>query len=91
MAAYSRRDYFVDAYRARQFPIFVPTEIAGLPAVIQQSAPTSVNCGVTTGVAEGQALDVTVALFEGDNLARRSCDEAVAVSAAVISNLPPAS
>lgn len=59
--------------------------------MIQQSHTASINCDVTTGIAEGQALDVTVTLFEGADSARRSCEEAVAVSAAVISNLPPAS
>ena len=91
VAGFGSRDYLVDAYRSRPFPIFVPIEVSGLPAVIQQSAPTAPVCGVTTGIAEGQAIDVSVGLFSGDDSGRRSCDEAIAVSAAVITNLPPAS
>lgn len=91
VAAYASRDLLVDSYRNRPLPIFVPTTIAGLPAVVQQGSPTSISCTVTTGVAEGQALDVGVDLFEGTDSARRSCDDAITVSATVIGNLPPAS
>lgn len=91
VAAYAHRDFLVDAYRNRPFPIFVPTTVSELPAAIQQSSPSAVTCTVTTGVAEGQGLDVSVGQFSGGDSARRSCEEALAVSAAVISNLPPAS
>ncbi|GAA4885099.1 DUF3558 domain-containing protein [Actinomycetospora straminea] len=89
---YPTRDYLVDTYRARgTYQYFVPTTIAGLPAVAQQTTPGARTCTMTTGIAIGQAVDVTVNEVGVPAGARStSCAKARNVTEAVVSNLPPA-
>ena len=42
------------------YQLFEPDTIGGLPAVLQQTTPGALTCTVTTGIAVGQAADVTV-------------------------------
>ena len=50
------RDILVDTYRVRQFTVFRPALIGGLPAIAEQTAENSLSCTVTVGTAEGQGF-----------------------------------
>lgn len=87
---YPNRDYLVDTYRARgMYQVFEPLTIGGLPAVAQKTFPQALTCTVTTGIAVGQAVDVTaseVGVAPGAPLT--SCDKATRTAGMVVSNLP---
>jgi len=61
------RDVLVDTYRIRQYSVFQPTVIAGLPATREQSSLEAVSCLVTVGTADGQGFitDYTVGACPG--------------------------
>ncbi|MFC5136954.1 DUF3558 domain-containing protein [Actinomycetospora rhizophila] len=61
---YPDRDILVDTYRSRLFPIFVPTNIDGLPATLEQSARDSITCTITVGTAEDQGFVSTYTQLE---------------------------
>lgn len=93
LALYPDRDYLVDTYRARgMYQLFEPVTVGGLPAVLQQTTPGALTCTVTTGLAVGQAADVTVSeIGVAPGTRSRSCEKATRVSEMVIGNLPAAS
>jgi hypothetical protein len=86
VAFYATRDFLVDTYRSRgMYQRFQPTTIAGFPAVAQQSTAGALSCTVTTGIAVGQAVDVSAT--ELGSAPRPSCETALRVSEAVVANL----
>jgi len=86
------RDLFVDTYRIHLLPIFHPLEIAGLPAVEQQSPVGRGICTTTVGVADSQTLEVDVSiddLAEDGGPTSDPCGEGRQVIEAIVSTLPP--
>lgn len=85
------RDVLVDTYRARQFPIFRPTVIEGLPATLEQSSAESIGCTITVGTAEGQGFIADY--YEGnlgpEGRAEDPCARGQQAAARVASALPP--
>ena len=82
------RDYLVDTYRSRSmYQVFEPVSVGGQPAVAQQTTAQALTCTVTTGIAVGQAVDVSSTEF-GDAPAT-PCEIARRVAEAVVANLPP--
>ncbi|WP_373695163.1 DUF3558 domain-containing protein [Actinomycetospora aeridis] len=82
------RDYLVDTYRSRPtYQVFEPITIDGLPAVAQQTTPTALTCTVTTGIALGQAVDVSSTEFGSQP--SPPCETARRVTEVVVSSLPP--
>lgn len=75
-------------YGNRQgYPIFEPTEIAGLPAVVRQNSAGSFRCVVVVGLAEAQGInvsfsDITEPIEDPCGAARMAAEVAVG-------NLPP--
>ncbi|WP_337994083.1 DUF3558 domain-containing protein [Actinomycetospora callitridis] len=67
------RDVLVDTYRTRQFAIFRPTTIAGLPATLEQSSTDSIGCTITVGTAAGQGFIADY--YEGDLGANGQADD----------------
>jgi hypothetical protein len=87
VALLPNRDYLVDTYRVRaNYRVFEPVTIAGLPAVAQQTSPQALTCTVTTGIAVGQAVDVTATEYGAQP--DPPCETARRVSEVVIGNLP---
>ena len=85
------RDYFIDTSRVRA-PIFRHVEIAGLPAVEQQSPVNLGSCVITAATAVGQALDVTSDVVDrhpGGRPVVDPCAEGRRVVEAIVSTLPP--
>ncbi|MCD2186572.1 DUF3558 domain-containing protein [Actinomycetospora soli] len=84
------RDLLVDTYRARLLPIFQPVQVAGYPAVRQQTAPENNICTVTIGLGPKQALEADWTglgtLKPGDP---DPCERAETAAAMVIRKLPP--
>jgi hypothetical protein len=84
------RDVLVDTYRVRQYSVFQPTVIAGLPATREQSNPEAVSCLVTVGTADGQGFvtDYTVGAFD-DGDAGDPCRQAQVVAERIVASLKP--
>jgi hypothetical protein len=81
------RDYLVDTYRVRNnYRVFEPMVIAGLPAVAQQTTAEALTCTVTTGIALGQAVDVTATEYGA--APDPPCRTAAQVTQSVLGNLP---
>ncbi|MDD7939278.1 DUF3558 family protein [Actinomycetospora lutea] len=79
------RDVLVDTYRTRQFAVFTPIQVAGLPATSEQSYPDSTTCTVTVGTAIGQG-------FVSDSTAsdpRSACEQAERAGQLLVAALPP--
>ncbi|GAA4784125.1 hypothetical protein GCM10023200_17130 [Actinomycetospora chlora] len=76
------RDVLVDTYRTRQYPVFQPIQVAGLPATREQSFVGSMTCTVTVGTAIGQG-------FISDYTGAASCDGAQRAAEHVALALPP--
>jgi hypothetical protein len=84
---YADRDLLVDSYRSRSmYQYFEPVAVAGLPATAQQTTRGALTCTVTTGVAVGQAVDVSVTEYGADP--DPPCESAIRVSEVVVGNLP---
>lgn len=91
LVPYANRDLLADTYRARLFALFQPTTVADLPAVREQSEPTSIACTVTVGIADTQALEVTytqLGLLRGER-PDDPCGRGERIAEVVIGNLPP--
>lgn len=85
-------DLFVSTYRVKLLPIFRPVTIAGLPAVEEQSPSAPSSCTTTVGVAERQALEVTVYVTDirrDGSTPIEPCAEGRRVVEAIVSTLPP--
>ncbi|GLZ45920.1 hypothetical protein Acsp06_21050 [Actinomycetospora sp. NBRC 106375] len=78
------RDVLVDTYRVRQFPVFEPLTITGLPATREQSSPSSSSCVMTIGTApqQGYIVDVSGGASGGP------CDAAQRIAEEVATALP---
>lgn len=88
VAVIVNRDYLVDTYRSRSnYQVFEPISIVGMPAVAQQTSADALTCTVTTGIAVGQAVDVTSTEFGAQPA--RPCEVAQRVTETVVANLPP--
>lgn len=84
---YPQRDFLVDTYRSRgMYQYFQPVTIAGLPATEQQTTRGALTCTVTTGIAVGQAIDVSATEYGADP--EPPCETAKRASEAVVANLP---
>lgn len=90
ISVYSGRDLLADTYRAHLDPVFMPTQVAGFPAVRQKTGRGELNiCTVTTGIALQSALD-TSWLGTGDPApGNDACEFAEQATALVIRKLPP--
>jgi hypothetical protein len=86
----ARRDILVDTYRVRQFRVFRPASIGGLPAVVEKTAENSFSCNVTVGTAEGQGF---LAIYDGslgsDGQADDPCRQAQDIAQRIVASLPP--
>lgn len=87
LTTYTNEDILVASYRNRMYAVFQPIQVAGLPAVAQQTSAGTVSCTVTVGTADGQGLDATFDSF--GVVGRTPCDGATRVAEAVVANLPP--
>lgn len=81
------RDVLADTYRTRQFPIFVPFQVAGLPAVSEQSYAGSTTCTVTVGTASGQGF-VADSTGSDSSTACRQAERAAQLLVAGLAPLP---
>lgn len=82
------RDVLVDTYRVRLFAVFEPAEIAGLPAVREQSYVGSLSCTITVGTADGQGLVANYSELDGGQ-AEDPCGRGQGAVEQMIANLPP--
>jgi hypothetical protein len=81
------RDVLVDTYRTRQFDIFEPAEVSGLPAARERAYLGSITCTVTVGTADGQGF---VSDFTGRGEgANDACGQAQAIAERIVAALPP--
>jgi hypothetical protein len=87
----ANRDVLVDTYRTRQFAIFRPAEIGGLPATVEQSAATDVSCSITVGTADGQGfvLDYSEYGFTATGQPNDPCGRGLRVAERIVGALPP--
>ncbi len=84
------RDVLVDTYRVRQFALFEPGTVDGLPAVAERSTPDSAICNVTVGTASGQGFIVD--LTEGlrvDGRPGDPCGTGRRAAERIVAALPP--
>lgn len=85
-----QRDILVDTYRVRQFSVFRPTAINGLPATIEQTSPGSISCNVTVGTAQGQGfLVIYDAPLGPDGQADDPCGQGQRIAEQIVARLPP--
>jgi hypothetical protein len=84
------RDLLADTYRTHLEPVFIPTRVAGFPAVRQKSRPGAPNiCTLTTGLGPRQAIE-TIWIGLGDpGPGNDACEFAEQATALVIRKLPP--
>ena len=83
-------DLFVDTYRTKPLPIFLPHDVDGLPAVDSKVFRDDTACTTTVGVADGQTLDVDVA--RGTRSGERdvdACEISRRAAEEIVSTLPP--
>lgn len=86
----TQRDILVDTYRVRQFSIFRPATIGGVPATIEQTSAGSISCNVTVGTARGQGfLVIYDAPFRPDGQADDPCGRAQQIAERIVASLPP--
>ncbi|MHC1558055.1 DUF3558 family protein [Actinomycetospora sp. C-140] len=85
------RDVLVDTYRARQFALFRPTTIGGLPATVEQSFRGALTCSVTVGTANGQGFIVNYSEFGAASASSGSdpCARGQQVAERIVAALPP--
>jgi hypothetical protein len=85
------RDVLVDTYRVRQFALFAPTTVGGLPATREQASPESLSCSVTVGTAEGQGFIVNFdsASIGSRGEAQNPCRLGQQVADRIVAALPP--
>jgi hypothetical protein len=85
------RDVLVDTYRTRQFAVFRPTTIAGLPATLEQSSTDSIGCTITVGTAAGQGFiaDYYEGNLGADGQADDPCGRGQRVAERFAASLPP--
>jgi hypothetical protein len=90
LSVYANRDLLADTYRAHLDPVFIPTAVAGFPAVRQKTGTGTLNiCTVTTGLGSRAALD-TLWVASGDvRPGNDACEFAEQATALVIRKLPP--
>ena len=82
------RDVLVDTYRTRQFALFTPATVGGLPATVEQSSEGSISCTVTVGTAQDQGFILNhneYAQGQPDN----PCGRALQVAERIVAALPP--
>ena len=86
------RDILVDTYRTRQFTIFRPTSIGGLPATVEQASHDSISCNVTVGTAQGQGfLTIYDGVFNARGQPDNPCGKAQQIAERIVAALPPLS
>ncbi|GLZ45918.1 hypothetical protein Acsp06_21030 [Actinomycetospora sp. NBRC 106375] len=83
------RDVLVDTYRARQFAIFRPTVIGGLPATFEQSSSDSLTCSTTVGTADQQGFIVNFSAYAGAGDAGTPCIGGQRIAERIVAALPP--
>jgi hypothetical protein len=84
-------DPLVGAYRARQFSVFRPVTVGGLPAVQEQTSVGDLSCTITVGTAEGQGLLFNYSEYQSgsNNVRRDPCELGQRVAEQVVAALPP--
>ncbi|WP_423716945.1 DUF3558 family protein [Actinomycetospora cinnamomea] len=83
------RDVLVDAYRVRQFALFRPSAVGGLPAAVEQSSLDSLSCSVTVGTAEGQGFVLNYSEYSArSNDAVDPCSAGRRVAEHIVAGLP---
>ncbi|WP_433031160.1 DUF3558 domain-containing protein [Actinomycetospora sp. CA-053990] len=85
------RDILVDTYRTRQFALFQPISVIGLPGTQEQGSADAVSCIVTVGTADGQGfiVDYTDGDLGRDLQADDPCGGARRVAERIVASLPP--
>jgi hypothetical protein len=85
------RDVLVDTYRVRQFALFAPTTVGGLPATLEQASPESLSCSVTVGTAEEQGFIVNFdsASIGSSGETQNPCRLGQQVAERIVASLPP--
>jgi hypothetical protein len=85
------RDVLVDTYRVRQFALFRPSTVDGLPATVEQASAESTSCSVTVGTAEGQGFIVNYSEYElgPDGRPDDPCGKGQRVAERIVAALPP--
>jgi hypothetical protein len=84
------RDILVDTYRTRQFAIFLPASIGGLPATVEQTSSDSISCNVTVGTAQGQGfLVIYDGVFNARGQPDDPCEKAEQIAERIVAALPP--
>lgn len=83
------RDVLVDTYRVRQFEIFEPIVVGGLPAVQERSSSDAVICNVTVGTADGQGFIIDLTEGVGSDGRRQDpCQAGRQVAERIVQKLP---
>lgn len=82
------RDVLVDTYRTRQFALFSPATVGGLPATIEQSSEGSISCTVTVGTAQDQGFILNQDEY-GQGEPADPCGRALQVAERIVAALPP--
>ncbi|MEJ2862778.1 DUF3558 domain-containing protein [Actinomycetospora flava] len=82
------RDVLVDTYRTRQFALFRPTTVGGLPATVEQSSEDSISCTITVGTAQDQGFVVDQNEY-GQGQPDDPCGRAQQVAERIVAALPP--
>jgi hypothetical protein len=86
----SNRDILVDTYRVRQFAIFTPAAVGGLPGTIEQTRPDSISCNVTVGTARGQGfLVIYDGFLDSNGQPDDPCGRAEQIAERIVASLPP--
>ncbi|WP_433784355.1 DUF3558 domain-containing protein [Actinomycetospora sp. CA-101289] len=91
MVVATTNDPLVGAYRARQFPIFRPVTVGGLPGVQEQSSASDLSCTLTVGTADDQGLLFNSSEYQsGSSGDRRDpCELGQRVAERIVAALPP--
>ena len=78
-------------YRVRQFAIFIPTNVGGLPAIQEQSGVNPGSCFFTVGTAVGAGLTVSYDQSPDERLPQHDdpCPKARRITEAIVAALPP--
>jgi len=86
------RDVLADTYRVRQFALFAPVVVGGLPGTREQAAATSLSCAVTVGTATGQGFIVNFddGSFGPTGQPDDPCGQGLQIAERVVAALPVA-
>jgi hypothetical protein len=87
----TERDVLADTYRVRQFSLFAPIAVGGLPGTREQAAASSLSCAITVGTAVRQGFIVN---FDDGSLGPVGqpddpCGQGLEIAERIVAALPP--